>query len=257
MLKQRMNQKNGWVRVGVFSGLIGLALIMLSGCVSSGKYEDLVKEHEVVLMEKAQMEEEKTNLAAQQNRLVEEQARLSSLVDATEGEKQAAAMKAAEAQAEVARQQQVYKNLQTTFAKEQQSNQVKIEMMKSGVKVNLANEILFPSGSAVLNETGQEVLARAAKELKKSPYQTIVAGFTDAVAISGKLKEKYPSNWELAGARAASVVRLLEKEGVNPAQLLAMSFGENNPVASNETPEGRSKNRRIEIVLRPVAVTMN
>ena len=76
MLKQRMNQKNGWVRFGLFSGLFGLALIMLSGCVSSGKYEDLVKEHEVVLAEKAQMEEEKDNLAAEQNRLVEEQARL-------------------------------------------------------------------------------------------------------------------------------------------------------------------------------------
>ena len=65
-----------------------------------------------MLAEKAQIEEEKTNLAAEQNRLVEEQARLSSLVDATEGEKQAAAMKAAAAQAEVARQQQVYESLQ-------------------------------------------------------------------------------------------------------------------------------------------------
>ena len=62
---------------------------------------------------------------------------------------------------------------------------------------------------------------------------------------------------ELAGARAASVVRLLEQEGVPSEQLLAISFGENSPVASNDTPESRSKNRRIEIVLRPVAVTMN
>ena len=130
-------------------------------------------------------------------------------------------------------------------------------MMKSGVKVNLANEILFPSGSAKLNATGMEVLQRAAAELKKSPYQTLVAGFTDDVAISNNLKDKFPSNWELAGARAASVVRLLEKEGVNSAQLVALSFGENQPVASNDTSEERSKNRRIEIILRPVAVTMN
>jgi len=172
-------------------------------------------------------------------------------------DKKEAAMKAEKAQAEIARQQKVYDNLQSTFAKEQQANQVKIEMMKSGVKVNLANEILFPSGSSELNKMGVEVLSRAAGELKKSPYQTVVAGFTDDQKISNKLKAKYPSNWELAAARAASVVRLLEKEGVAPAQLIAISFGENSPVASNDTPEGRSRNRRIEIILRPVAVTMD
>ena len=240
------------IRAGVV-----LVLIVLTGCVSSGKYEDLVAQHEAVLAEKAQLAEMTAALSAEQEKLLAEKARLGTLVEATEEQKQAAAMQAAEAQAEVERQQQVYESLQTTFAKEQQANQVKIEMMKSGVKVNLANDILFPSGSAELNKSGVEVLTRAAEELKKSPYQTIVAGFTDDVAISGKLQEKYPSNWELAGARAASVVRLLEEQGVASAQLLAISFGENSPVESNETPEGRSKNRRIEIVLRPIAVTMN
>jgi chemotaxis protein MotB len=217
----------------------------------------MTDERNLALEEKAALQEEKNKLAIEKDILSQEQVRLSTLVAETEQEKQAAAMKAAEAEAEVARQQQVYDNLQTTFAKEQQASQVKIEMMKTGVKVNLANEILFPSGSADLNPQGLEVLQRAAAELKKSPYQTIVAGFTDNVAISGNLQEKYPSNWELAAARAASVVRLLEAEGVPSAQLLAISFGENNPVAANDTPEERSKNRRIEIVLRPVPVTTN
>jgi chemotaxis protein MotB len=264
MIKQRLNRLSGRVQSGLVFGLLGFMFITISGCVSSGKYELMTQERDVALAEKAQLETEKSVLEKMKNDLVlerdnlnEEQQRLSSLVAETEQQKEAVAMKAAEAQAEVARQQQVYDNLQTTFAKEQQANQVKIEMMKSGVKVNLANEILFLSGAADLNESGAEVLKRAAAELKKSPYQTIVAGFTDNVAISGKLQEKYPTNWELAGARAASVVRLLEAEGVPSAQLLAISFGENSPVASNDTPEERSKNRRIEIILRPVAVTMN
>ena len=104
---------------------------------------------------------------------------------------------------------------------------------------------------------GKEVLTRAAAELKASPYQTVVAGFTDDIPISEGLKSKYPTNWELAGARAASVVRLLEQEGVPSEQLLAISFGQNSPVESNVTPEGRAKNRRIEIILRPIAVTMD
>ncbi|MBE0502127.1 MAG: OmpA family protein [Desulfuromonadales bacterium] len=257
MSGQRAGRTNFWQSKGVAFGLIGFLLLSVSGCVSSGKYEMMIDERNLALEEKAALQAEKNKLAIEKDILSQEQVRLSSLVAETEQEKQAAAMKAAEAEAEVTRQQQVYDSLQTTFAKEQQASQVKIEMMKTGVKVNLANEILFPSGSADLNPQGFEVLQRAAAELKKSPYQTIVAGFTDNVAISGNLQEKYPSNWELAAARAASVVRLLEAEGVPSAQLLAISFGENNPVASNDTPEERSKNRRIEIVLRPVPVTTN
>ena len=257
MSGQNLNQRCGWVKTGLLFGLTGILLMLLSGCVSSGKFEGMTKERDMALEEKAQLEADIGNLVFERDNLLTEQERLSALVMETEQQKQAAAMKAKAAQEEINRQQQVYNNLQSTFAKEQQSNQVKIEMMKSGVKVNLANEILFPSGSAELNASGMEVLQRAAAELKKSPYQTLVAGFTDNVAISGNLKDKYPSNWELAGARAASVVRLLEKEGVNPAQLVALSFGENQPVASNDTSEERSKNRRIEIILRPVAVTMN
>jgi chemotaxis protein MotB len=285
MTGQRFRRQSGWVKSGFFLGLIGLVLMMLSGCVSSGKYEGMVKERDVALEEKGQLEEEKgqlllirsdlvgeqarleeekSNLISEQERLEEEKSnlisekgRLGSLVAETEQQKQAAAMKAKKAQAEIDRQQKVYNNLRSTFAKEQKSNQVKIEMMKSGVKVNLANEILFPSGSSELNKMGVEVLSRAATQLKESPYQTVVAGFTDNQQISSKLQAKYPSNWELAGARAASVVRLLEKEGVASAQLIAISFGEYRPVASNDTPEGRSKNRRIEIILRPVPVTMD
>lgn len=244
--------------------LLALFMLPVAGCVGTGTYEEMVRERNAALSEIEAIEEEKAGLKAEKEQLAEEKqelmqekAQLAEEMAKIEEQKEEAAKKAAAAQAELDRQQQVYENLQETFAEEQAANQVKIEMLKSGVKVNLANEILFPSGSAELNASGVEVLQRAAGELEDSPYQIVVAGFTDNVAISDKLKQKYPTNWELAGARAASVVRLLEDEGVSSDQLLAISFGENNPVASNDTPEGRRQNRRIEIILRPVPITMD
>jgi chemotaxis protein MotB len=62
---------------------------------------------------------------------------------------------------------------------------------------------------------------------------------------------RYPTNWELAAARATGVVRWLEKQGVNPTRLTGVSFGEHHPVAPNDTPEGRAQNRRIEVRLLP------
>ena len=243
MEAQTLKQRCKLVHTGLAVFLLSFLMLSLSGCVSKGTHEAMIQERDQVI--------------AQRDQLLEEKARLNVKVAETVEQKEMVSKEAEEAQALIAQQQKVFENLEATFAKERQANQVKIEMMKSGVKVNLANEILFPSGSAQLNKMGIEVLTRAAAELKDNPYQTVVAGFTDDIPISEGLKSKYPTNWELAGARAASVVRLLEQEGVPPSQLLAISFGQNSPVETNVTPEGRSKNRRIEIVLRPVPVTMN
>jgi chemotaxis protein MotB len=76
----------------------------------------------------------------------------------------------------------------------------------------------------------------------------LVQGHTDDVPTRGGA---YPSNWELAGARAASVVRILVEQGVPPTRLAAVSLGDTQPIASNDTPEGRAANRRIEIQLVP------
>jgi len=251
-------------RAGVWTGLLFLfVLVTLSGCVSKGNFEAMVQQRDDALAKYSNTEAERNALAAerdalatQRRDLMTEKNALNTQLEQTAAQKAQAEMEAEEARLEIARQEAVYQGLQQTFTKEQQQNQVKIEMMKSGIKVNLANDILFPSGSSTLNENGVDVLKRAAAELKKNTYQTLIAGYTDNVPISGKLQERYPSNWELAGARASSVVRLLEAEGVPGVQMLAISFGENSPLASNETPEGRSLNRRIEILLRPVAIQM-
>ena len=145
----------------------------------------------------------------------------------------------------------LYDNLVADLQGELASNQIKIKEMKDGINLNMAQDILFNSGSAKLNDSGKEVIAKVSQQLKDIAYSTVVTGFTDNIQISGNLSKFYPTNWELAGARAASVVTLLEVNGVSSDKLQAVSFGENKPVASNETAEGRSLNRRIEILLKP------
>ncbi|MGD8568104.1 MAG: OmpA family protein [Gammaproteobacteria bacterium] len=146
----------------------------------------------------------------------------------------------------------LYDDLVNQLSSELDAKTIKIKEMKDGVNVNLSQDILFSSGSAELNKSGIKVIDKVSEKLKDIPHQIIVAGFTDNVPIRGSLTKKYPTNWELAGARAASVVRLLEKNGVDSTKLTAVSYGENQPVESNDTAEGRSQNRRIEIRLRPV-----
>jgi chemotaxis protein MotB len=129
---------------------------------------------------------------------------------------------------------------------------IKMELLKDGLHLVLSDEILFPTASAELNDTGREVLTKLVEELEQLPYQIGVIGYTDNVPVGGRLAARYPSNWELAGARAASVVRLFQGAGIPLEQLVAVSHGEGRPIASNNTPEGRRQNRRIEVRLRPV-----
>lgn len=148
----------------------------------------------------------------------------------------------------------LYEQLVNNLSTEVESKQITIQQMQSGVILNLPESVLFDSGSAQVKQSGSKVLNKVAKELQDVPYQTIVGGFTDNIPISKSLAKQFPSNWDLAAARATSVVRLLEQNGVPGGRLVAVSLGENQPVASNDTPAGRAQNRRIEIRLRPVVI---
>jgi len=152
----------------------------------------------------------------------------------------------------MAKTNKLYDDLVKELSSEVNAKQIKIKELKDGISVNLSEDILFPSGSAQLNKNGVKVIKKVSTKLKDIPHQIIVAGFTDNIPIKGGLAKRYPTNWELAGARAASVVRVLEGAGVDSKKLTAVSFGDNEPVASNDTAEGRAQNRRIEIRLRPV-----
>lgn len=211
--------------------LAGIAFFILQGCTLKSTYDAKVTELDACQAHDAEMTDKLVQLQNTRNSLTEE----------IEARKKAEAY-----------QTEVYNELVSDLQGEIGTNQLTIEQMKSGVNVNLPHDVLFTSGSAELCEAGRKVLLKVGAQLTEIPYQVIVGGFTDNVPVSDKLAERYPTNWELAGARAAGVVRVLEEAGVSKERLRVLSLADNLPVASNDTPEGRAQNRRIAIRLRPV-----
>lgn len=116
-----------------------------------------------------------------------------------------------------------------------------------GLTITLAEDAFFDSGKAGLNEKMKEGLRQIAKLLNRVSNPIIIEGHTDNVPIKSS---NYSSNWQLSGARAASVAEfLVDSEGVNGARVSPVGYGEFRPVASNKTAEGRKKNRRVEITV--------
>jgi chemotaxis protein MotB len=121
------------------------------------------------------------------------------------------------------------------------------------IRITIVDRLLFDSGEADLKPAACQALKQFGDKLKQATDQEIrVEGHTDNKLPKPKLRARYPSNWELSTARAINVVRCLIRDGGLPATMLsAVGYGDSRPVAGNETEEGRRKNRRVEIVLRP------
>lgn len=144
-----------------------------------------------------------------------------------------------------------YKQLDQSLQAEVNADQAEIKQLQGELKVAILNEILFPEGGWQLHRQGEQTLNKLVPTLKNlTQTQIVVDGYTDNLPIGPELKARFPSNWELSAARATSVVRYLQAQGVNPDLMSAQGFGETHPAASNDTPQGRAKNRRIEITLR-------
>jgi chemotaxis protein MotB len=200
--------------------------VFLTGCVSTKKY----------------------NTCAEQNQLYQEQ------VLRLDAENDLLATKLVLKATAAAVINSLYDELVTDLKDKILDHRITINQMKSGVVISLTEKVLFPSGTVKLSDEGSQMLTEVGKDLSEVPFQVLVIGFTDNVPVGPKLKNSYPTNWELAGARAALVVRMLADAGVAREQLRAVSMAENMPVASNDTPKGRADNRRIEIRLRPVVM---
>ena len=114
------------------------------------------------------------------------------------------------------------------------------------VEINLNANILFAVGDAEPSYAAEVIFEEIATQLKNSDSSIDVEGYTDNQPIR---TSRYPSNWQLASARAASIVQLLQGFGIAPERLSAIGYGEFRPVAGNDTPEGRAKNRRVVLVL--------
>lgn len=143
------------------------------------------------------------------------------------------------------------KSIESSLQREINADQVEIEELKDGIAVHMSAGLLYREGSVELSRDGMAALDKVAPQFAAETYEIDVVGNTDSLPVARELAERYPTNWELAGARAAMVVRHLERRQVDPVRMRAISAGQYHPVASNDTEAGRAKNRRTSVVLRP------
>ncbi len=142
---------------------------------------------------------------------------------------------------------EIQQKLQQYLESHNLTQQVSIHVDPKGLTLSFDDNILFDSGKADIQATYKQHLLEICDILKAFTNDVVVEGHTDNVPISNS---KFTSNWELAAIRAINVVHFFIDEGGLPAsKLSAISYGEYRPIASNDTPEGRAKNRRIDIVL--------
>lgn len=150
---------------------------------------------------------------------------------------------------EVRQRNDIYEEVIGRFRSLIDAGRLSVAIDRGRMVIQLPQDILFESGSATLGADGRTTLAEVATVLADIDDRSFqVEGHTDDVPIA---TARFPSNWELSTARALSVVRLLVDRGVAPGTLSGAGYGEYRPVSDNESPEGRRRNRRIEIVMLP------
>jgi chemotaxis protein MotB len=123
---------------------------------------------------------------------------------------------------------------------------VQISIQKGKINLLIQDRILFAAGTANLTNEGLPVLDRIANLIKDKPYEVSIEGHTDNTPIRSI---RYPSNWELSTARAAAVLRHLIERGVPAERMRAIGYADTRPIAPNDSPASRAKNRRVELVL--------
>jgi len=129
------------------------------------------------------------------------------------------------------------------------SGRLRVRIVRGRMVVELPDNILFESGEAELKDAGEAALAEIVEVLKTIPGREFqVAGHTDNIPIRSR---RFPSNWELSTSRAVAVAKFMIERGLEGGRVSAAGHAETAPVASNDTPEGRQQNRRIEIILLP------
>ncbi|KAA0997472.1 OmpA family protein [Paraburkholderia panacisoli] len=147
--------------------------------------------------------------------------------------------------------QDEYNQLNQSLSSEVAQQKVHIERLQGAIKVNVNSELLFPSGGWEMPPEAAQTIAKMAPIL--APMQQtklLINGYTDSTPIGPELRAKgVENNQQLSLKRAQTVANFLISQGVKPNLVSAEGFGETNPVASNDTPEGRAQNRRVEITI--------
>ena len=222
--------------------------------------EGLIADKDRLIVDTERLEKERTDLDARLNRITEETSRtieeLRNRNIELEGDKQMLAESISllkkTKEVEVRTVSKTYEDLLSEMKGEIAQGQIAITELQGKLTVDVVDKILFDSGQTEIRPEGLDVLKRVVEILITVTDKVIrVEGHTDSIPIAGALAKRYPTNWELSAARALNVTRYLEKEGIDPTLLSAVAFGEHQPIAENDTPEGLAKNRRIAIILLP------
>ncbi|MGB3051409.1 MAG: OmpA family protein [Polyangiales bacterium] len=231
-------QKASWVL------LLAVSLMLTAGCK---KDELRAKDARIAELEASG---QATGTSLEQCK--KDKANLDKLVKGYTGEinaMEAALAEAAAREARAAKRLAEYNSMLKQLKSMIDSGKLKVRIVRNKMVIELPEAVLFASGSAKLKPEGIRVLAELGPVLasiKGREFQ--VGGHTDNKPIRTK---RFPSNWELSGARSLDVGKLLAEYGVPANRLSAAAYGDTQPVADNDTPEGRALNRRIEIALQP------
>jgi len=137
-------------------------------------------------------------------------------------------------------------DVRTAFGDLIATNQLTVRGNELWIEIELKSGLLFGSGDAIPSDRAFDIVEKVAGILKPFANPVHVEGFTDNQPIR---TAQYPTNWELSSARASSIVRMLAMDGVDPSRLAAVGYGEYQPVASNDDADGRSRNRRVVLVI--------
>jgi chemotaxis protein MotB len=228
-----------------------MAFLALAGAAGGGYWlhqgRQNARQDAAAATQRAQAAEEaKTELTQKVEKLEAEKTELSTAKDELSKDVQAKT-------GELAALKGTFDNLQDKMKDEIAKGDIRLSQSGGKLRVDLVDKILFDSGEAVVSKRGEGVLARVGAVLATVDDKQIqVSGHTDNHPISEKLAAQFPTNWELSVARAVNVVRFLEEKASVPARsLIATGYGQYHPIASNKTPTGRARNRRIEILLTP------
>jgi chemotaxis protein MotB len=228
-----------------------IALLVLCACgVSKSDYDGKAQEADDAKKQVAQLQ---TQLAADEQQISQLKGSLGMAQSQVMTDDQKAQLdEAKRAMAEAQEREKLLSDLQTKFKRMIDLGHLKVTKRHGRVVLQLRNDVLFDTGEADVKPDGKTALAEVAGTLKTVGAKRFqVAGHTDTQPITTDKKKEFPTNWELSAARAIAVVKLLTAQGVDPSTLSAAGYGPYDPVASNATPDGMAKNRRIEITLVP------
>lgn len=150
-------------------------------------------------------------------------------------------------QSKARKRNQKYRSFLAKLEEKDLEDQIQANLVEDGIHVVIADSLMFRTGRARLIESSRSILRVLTDLLSEDIRTVVVEGHTDDRPID---TERFPSNWELSTARAASSVRFLQENapGYEPSRFTAVGYGPHHPRASNDTPEGRARNRRVEIL---------